>query len=404
MSVDVQALTGKKSKIQKGTFTVSPFSPVFVGSGDKLIADLDFISQGGNTYLLDLGKLFADQLHDLEALEKAIKKADLRTYLIEKELPAHNYNKLKIAGKCDANEILSMVTNGFGKPMIPGSSIKGSLRTALFAYYFKQERSMSKGFYSSKIEPQNPNRPDHKHASNKLEEQLLINNKKGKRGNNPNYDLGRVIRISDALFEPEDQKIFNIAILNKDKIGFCWKGKKENFDTLDEATKTGVSGIFFDEETAALSHPFTMSIDEIIRHDIEWEDSIDFKFLARVANEISLDIIHFEKTYYNRVLNDIPDILKILNELDGIEKEIQSYQKNNTKNDKVSWVQRLGWGSGWLSMTGAHANDENELVDEIKNIYRLGRDGMEFPKSRKVVLDNAGKPTSLLGWVLIEQQ
>src|SRR5690625_6665122 len=100
-------------------------------------------------------------------------------------------------------------TDSFGNPIIPGSSLKGSIRTALFAQLFS-DKKMSSNEYSRLIKGRN--------VSAKAIENLLLSTREG--GKAHNYDLGRVLRISDSNFKKEDLEVFNSVVINVTKDGY----------------------------------------------------------------------------------------------------------------------------------------------------------------------------------------
>ena len=55
---EIENITGEKSKIDKRTFTVVPYSPVFIGSGIDKRKGLDFYCRGGKTYFFNLKKIY----------------------------------------------------------------------------------------------------------------------------------------------------------------------------------------------------------------------------------------------------------------------------------------------------------------------------------------------------------
>lgn len=177
-----------------------------------------------------------------------------------------------------------------------------------------------------------------------------------------------------------------------------------NTEKLAEATKISVAGVDSSGELPpAVS--VSISIDDNARKAIGWKEKIDFRFIAKVCNNLSVKILEEEIHYFEDAQKEIPALGQILDELHEIKDEVKAIMEENKQNEKVCWMQRMGWGSGWLSMTGAHATDGNGLLEELRSVYdRLGRKDMPFPKSRKVVLDNAGQPSSVMGWVLVEQQ
>jgi hypothetical protein len=60
---------------------------------------------------------------------------------------------------------------------------------------------------------------------------------------------------------------------------------------------------------------------------------------------------------------------------------------------------QVAWGAGWRSKTVGAAFDDDLLLD-IQNRYRLGRMGMEFPKTRRLVETGEG-PAMPLGWLQV---
>jgi hypothetical protein len=59
---------------------------------------------------------------------------------------------------------------------------------------------------------------------------------------------------------------------------------------------------------------------------------------------------------------------------------------------------QLSWGSGWKGMTGDWMTDETK--ERMRGLYRemKGRDGMPFPKTRRLAVSN-NHPRLPLGWV-----
>ncbi|AXJ02441.1 CRISPR type III-A/MTUBE-associated RAMP protein Csm5 [Cyclonatronum proteinivorum] len=408
MNITTESLTGIKSKVNAFTFEVYPFTPVFVGSGDKLIRNLDFITQGKSTYLLDLHKLFSHEIDNLAGLEQAITKQNLNAYIAKRNLKLANFVKRTLVGHCEGNELFMNVLTGTGDPMYPGSSVKGSLKSAVFHHYFvKKNIAGNRGRYRQLI-TQNGRPKNDKYASQDLQNELLVNNTSGKRGLNPNYDIGRVFRPADCVFGSGEMEVFNVAVVNETRNSFMWKklgvgrNQESNFRDLREATKIALAGVRLGEDVFAQS---TISIDQSAKEAINWPDDISVRMLAECCNKLSLELIEEDLVYFEDAAKDIPSLNKVVEELETIQDEIKAVMEDNKGKDNVAWLQRMGWGSGWLSMTGAHATDKNELLNELRAVYtRLGRERAEFPKSRKVVLSRTGQPQTVMGWLMVEQK
>ncbi|MCH8487476.1 MAG: type III-A CRISPR-associated RAMP protein Csm5 [Candidatus Cyclonatronum sp.] len=408
MQIDFQKLTGRSSKVQPFQFEVYPFTPVFVGSGDKLIRNLDFITKGESTFLLDLYKLFSHEIDNLASLEQAIAKQDIQSYMVKRNLKTEDFTKRKLIGHCEGNELFMNVLTGTGKPMYPGSSVKGSLKSALFHHYFvKKNMAGNKRRYLELITKFGKPKGD-KFASQDLQNELLVNNSTGKKGLNPNYDIGRVIRPADCVFGSDEMEVFNVAVVNEVRNGFMWKKlgvgprQESNFRNLREATKIALAGVRLGEDVFARS---SISLDQSAKEAINWPDEISVRMLAECCNKLSLELVEEDLIYFEDAAKEIPSLSKVVEELEIIQDEIKTVMEENKGKDKVAWMQRMGWGSGWLSMTGAHATDKNELLDDLRAVYsKLGRRDAEFPKSRKVVLSRSGQPQTVMGWLMVEQK
>jgi len=57
----------------------------------------------------------------------------------------------------------------------------------------------------------------------------------------------------------------------------------------------------------------------------------------------------------------------------------------------------MAWGGGYLAKAAGWKIDK-DLMDEIRDEFRMGRENFEFPKSRKINFAN-GMPAGLNGWV-----
>lgn len=140
MNTHIKKITGVSSNTERAEATVVPFSPVFIGSGDKYYKGIDFFCHGGQTCLFDHQKIFKEFLNDLDNLEQALGKKDLATFLKARGKNLQNYVKLQWNGEVKGRDLAAPLTDGFGHPLLPGSSLKGSIRTALFADFFRRRK------------------------------------------------------------------------------------------------------------------------------------------------------------------------------------------------------------------------------------------------------------------------
>ncbi len=414
MAIDIKNTTGFAPKVDKATFQVSPYSPVFIGSGRKLKNRLDFFSSKRKTHIIDLSKLFHHQVDDLDAIESAIFKAEMPQYIRDSGLRIEDFIQRSYIGDSKSEELSVPLTDGFGNPIIPGSSIKGSIRSALLAHYLKketEEKKLTDNEYLNLITRSDRNTSQRSalgqnNASRKLEERLLTTYRgRGQSGSAPNYDLGRVIRVGDSVFRPQDLEIFNIAVLNEVSNGYQWFVRREgrqsrNDPNLQNGTKIAVAGISYDPDTSKPSQ-VTISLDQQAAGDIGWKEKIDFGVIASACNATSRKVLQNDLEYMKDALSDQSMLSAVIDSIEELLELIDELELENAKASKFSWLQRIGWGSGYVSMTGAHTSVD--MVQEIRKLYRLGREGFEYPKSRRISLDLDSKPATLMGWVLMEQ-
>jgi CRISPR/Cas system CSM-associated protein Csm5 (group 7 of RAMP superfamily) len=405
MDTDIKSITGKTSKIEKETFSIVPFTPVFVGSGSKYHKGIDFYSAENRTCLFNHQKIYSEFLEDIKDLEKALIRASLKEYLEERGKSPGNYIQQQMLGDVKGRDLAVPITDGFKKPIIPGSSLKGSIRTALFADLFKKENLSAKK-YGQIIS-------GGKVGDNQLIKKLLSTYHKKKKGSVSNYDIGRVLRISDAPFKQENLEVFNITIANETNRNYQWKsfgGGRKNTINLSEATQTSLAALSYDPDITD-SINFSISIDRSALKSIGWQQPFTFKTIAIACNKLSKRLISLELEYLKDAVQDLTELDIVIEEYKYLLEDVKASISEIETDKKISWFQRVGWGSGWLGMSGAHAYDEDKNGKEYMAVLRNQAEFMfkrtkdfVYPKTRKIVLDRSGKPAISMGWVYIEMQ
>lgn len=116
-------------------FRVTTLSPVHVGSGRKYMRGLDFVYKNGSLLFLNNDAIWKAFPAKLPVISKHM--ADGNINEVEKLYNTLNVlsNPKNILFKADfpfkISEVFQMIADGFNRPMIPGSSIKGSLRSII---------------------------------------------------------------------------------------------------------------------------------------------------------------------------------------------------------------------------------------------------------------------------------
>lgn len=269
-----------------------------------------------------------------------------------------------------SNTFREQIHNGMGLPYIPGSSIKGAIRTALFAYELLQRYQMGGipdgklGYYDSK--------KDRMIFKDKPLQQEVF-------GRDPNSDWLRLLQVGDCYFKPGSTMAAFSETLNERK----WPRYeiKEEVRQLIEYLPRGAESEF----TLHIPDPLKALIAKKMPDLFPpYVSSFDIPTLFKVVHAHSLRLLEDEITFFEEaeLPNHKSDLLPFLEEIRDNAKE---YAKNEC-------LLRLGFGTGYRNMTGHWVKElvlDDELYDEIGAASRRTTryNGMPLPKSRKIMFD-----------------
>ena len=136
-----------------------------------------------------------------------------------------NLEELHNAGY-DSQRILEHIREA-GKPYVPGSSLKGALRSMLLRGMVNDHQENYEAGLQREIEQKNRNKA---FFSNRPEQRLL---------GNPNYSLLRVLQVSDSShLDPSALQLGCVKVLSKSQYAYRWKilGGEKNTEDVSEAT------------------------------------------------------------------------------------------------------------------------------------------------------------------------
>lgn len=359
---------------------ITVLSPVHIGSGKgELIYDYDFIFDNGFFHIIDHEKMF-EQIDETSLLSDSI---DVH---ISKLLKSNQYKKCskyslycieKNIGSID--KIYDHIKDVHSRPYIPGSSIKGAIRTAL-AYAM-----INGGITNLNIKDMlvytRDNRLINQKADDETEKRLFGESPKHD-GKDANYDIMRALHISDT------------------------KGLSKGI----VLSKVGVYSIRDNQ----LSSKNMSTYREVIPKNKELEFSIklDKKMLSdEMFKELNFST---EKIEY---LEKYPEYCNAFAEK-IIENEIKFYSKYD-RNNVISFYDKLkeqfsvidkqkqfflqmSWGTGWRAKTIDLAMDIDTFNDVI-NEFNLdkGSSPNVFPKTRRLT-ERGNVPEMPLGWVRVD--
>ena len=383
----------------KQKYKLETITPVHIGSGETL-NHIDGYYANGRWYHIDLGKVLAHPNADINALTSEMSQRDFRwsDYFSRHNMDAaalSTYNIL-CAQSPETTDIREAIKSVDNRPYIPGSSIKGALRTALLSDLINNVENEQLFNDSSKhlnreIDKGAPSRRRQEYPAQEIEKSAF--------GKDPNHDLLRALQVSDTeLLESNAMAIetaWTVTLNQKDEL----------VQKIDNGTeyKNCVEVI-----QGVKTLTFTLKIDDLLFRDRE-KDYLNFSNLqentlreiAYVCNDEANILMENEQKFYVKY-----NMSEIANRYD------QLLRLNDSLTDGAFMLQ-IGWGTGYRAntVTASFTEGEEAPVDvmKLRERYRLGRsrsnqrqpyDPREFPKTRRI-LYRGSNPIAPLGWVKI---
>lgn len=363
---------------------------VHVGSGRLLQNNLEFLNSndGEKLYILDDQKIL--QLIGNEHLDDwllSIHKKERTSDLVKRFSPQStlkDYSKRSLdlfADVIPSDTLKEHIRNGMGNIYIPGSSIKGAIRTAIMSTIASQKNLREDDIIVGKKR----NRfggTDNVYGASKIEQQLF--------GQNPNSDVFRFLRVSDAYFskgsEIATRLVMYLNIVKRDNLVPDSDRKPQLVEAIRESEKS-VFSLTFDNIAYELSKSKVHAMPEEMK---------SLGTLFATINDYTKAHVKEEIDYWKEISSTKTGAEEYLDRLDHVLKEVESCEKGK------SCVLRLGHGSGWDFITGGWSRNLDCFEDVVVPASRPKNDvyrDYDFPKSRR-----AEEDASLLGFVKLELQ
>lgn len=351
----------KTNEIQ--TWEIRLLTPLHVGDGEELQENLDYFVRGHCIEVVDLESLLPNFKNNPMAISEIGHKGFALDRLArEYSISIPTEYKLPYTGKAVPKSIRRFIKNAYGQPYLPGSSLKGAIRTALWT-------SLSRTNIPSAVNYQN---------FEKSVAQIT--------GKDPHHDFLRPLQVSDSmgispegLLQVDEIKFFNVRF--EDKPG--WKNLASKKSTEDFSSAEGVY-VESLKPSAVLHVKASLSV--ILRNpwiqklsDIPGCVGLDgFSLLAETINKHTSRIVNRELAFFDGFGSATAAAkeayISIISELDAL------------KDRCGAFVVRLAWGSGWRGMTGDWLKGED--LDAVRRKKRLGKITCPFCGFQGVGWDN----------------
>jgi CRISPR-associated protein Csm5 len=415
------------SKTDLEVRTIKLTSPLLrIGDRINSLSPFDYVQSGNFVYIPDADLLARELYHRgflQDFLDRIQNNQDL-TPLLEK---AFGNDWAKATGQDDGllfptrlhkwtdnkiTDLRPMIRNGFGQLYIPGSSIKGAIRTAI-AYYLLRHSNRHQvptpqqpSALELKIREkmQTPEFQRNKYSHARFDDDILIDplftsyqlkykDRSITTRFGPNTDFMRAVKISDSA--PLLEKSVKL------------KNGKTRRDNLAIAAAVEVSSRFGDDKA---KHRATIYAEMALRTNTTFTISLDLQMLSwfqhqqgmkipfnsidellRICEEFAQEQWDAEHDYWEAIINnahrdhqlDFDDIRALY------EPEVCPYKL------------RLGWASGMNGTTiGLCLPDD--LRRDIRDQCGIKATGFDAPKSRRTVANAQGEIKYAPGWVKLE--
>lgn len=356
-------------------------SPVHIGSGNMLQNNTDFVtthnSENDFIRVVDDRKIL--ELIGVERMNDwllSIERKENTKEFIKRFAPSStvaDYSKRRLIdysqGIHPNDTLKEHIHNGMGLPYIPGSSIKGSIRTVILAAFAdrvaNKESKIKKEKRSGKIEI----------TASKIEEELF--------GKDPNSDIFRFIHVGDAYFDKDSEIALRVVNINIRKNDDLHDNSKPQ---LIEAINNGVSSAFEMK---------------IARDYYDWVKN-NFRDMGHLPIEISSlhNLFMLINAHTERLVVSELEYWKDINKTgaeDYIENTESILNSIRTCEKGKECVLRIGHASGWRFITGAWTEELDNFKDVVVPAARPSNHNYidyDFPKSRRI-----DEESDILGFV-----
>lgn len=367
----------------KKTVKIETLTSVHIGSGEVLQIGSDFEKgKMGDDYVLAvvspekvLNLIGEEHLQDWVV---AIERKESTGNVVKRFAPnakVEDFAKRIVLEWSEAHErdtLKEHVHNGQGKPYIPGSSIKGAIRTAILASLAENVNGAERKIDASANGKKKAN-------ANKIEKELF--------GSDPNNDVFRFLQIGDAYFGDCYTVSARMVNVNERTSSGFWDVSKPQLiealcpeDETEFEMKLNIEGYNKSrEECSTIGRlPNIMS---------------SYGSLFEAINTHTIRLLDFELKYWKE-RSDRDDSDKVecyLEKIESIKNEAQNCGKGK------ECVLRIGHGSGWNFITGGWARNLDNFENIVVPVSRPNNQNYreyDFPKTRRVDDD-----CELLGFV-----
>ena len=362
--------------------TVSLLTPMHIGTGRDLLHRYDYAIRSGKTWRINEDALLdAQDISDPRMAEQLAKTPPVDLLASDDYREDSELFRYILQGtprsSAEGAQIKEQIKDPYDRPYLPGSSLRGALRTAI----------AWNAWGAARLRPETHRLGRSRQWAGQEYERILL-------GKNPNHDLMRALHVSDsAPLDARALMVLNARVLNRG-------GKMDGAPIEMEAIRPDAA------------FQLSMKLDLALFSDWARRGGLKLRgqdwllHLGNVVQAHSNDRIQRELAWFKA--------------LRGADRVAGFYQRLTNVSGRLGgrmFLIELGWGTGWESKTfGSRLEGDERFMERIIRDYRLARGRRErgdpFPKSRRVAVsfrrDGQGRiietPAYPLGWALVEMK
>ncbi|MCQ2275716.1 MAG: type III-A CRISPR-associated RAMP protein Csm5 [Bacteroidales bacterium] len=355
---------------------IETLTSVHIGSGENLQYGSDFV-KGQNANGKIFGLIDAQKIMSLIGEEHisnwvaAIERKESSEEIVKQFAPnsdIEDYSKRVILDWSDgartSDTLKEFIHDGMGKPYIPGSSIKGAIRTAIVASLAAQRHNLESKIQDRKGKP----------TAKNVEAMLF--------GADPNSDVFRFLQVGDAVFGNNYEVALRMVNINeREKKGFWDTSKSQLIEALGPEDESEFQMKLASDYYGFAKKKWPQNARNSI--GILPEEMQTLQSLFKIINEHTSQLVESEIRYWED--RESADESESVHDYIERMKEIRNHIKNCKGGSEC--VLRIGHGSGWRFITGAWAEGlENfsSLVVPVSRPKNFNYEQYDFPKTRRV--------------------
>lgn len=387
-------------------FTIQVLTPIHIGSGEEYLEHYRYVyfPQEGKIGLLDEAKVlnllgkdtslinqWVSVLDKGESFLDFLKKNRQLKFdpedICQRLIPMHGPGPSGNQG--GQQPIRAQIFSG-SKPMIPGSSLKGAIRTVILTQYIDEDDGSH--FYNNKS---NVLDGRGNFTDTSIQKKLL--------GKDPNHDMFRLLLLGDSSF---DQSICTLAKSMNYVSRKGWEEKK-SIQQYIECIPIGATSSFRMNFNHFLADADGKYKTRDFRNQLQQPG---FLFSKNQKNDLKVDQLFFfinqhtqilienELTFWKEDFSYPSEVSTYLEVLNGLNDQLTELVE---KRDKHSCILRLGWGTGFKNITGDWQPEKfseqmfEKLVKALRPKHPIE---LPYPKTRRMTWE--GVP---FGFIKIEK-